>query len=872
MASNSQVDADGLLLLAGSRPRQALADARALLGARPQPREASIAHQAAGVVLRDFGDVSAAIGELRTALRLARQSGDADREPDVLATLGVTLIYAGRTAAGLAAFDRAAEQAAGVLAGRVQLRRGIALWTLGRDREAMADLRHAAGVLHRAGDSIWEARALTARADVHLAVGSTERAKADYSAAERLFAATGQELETAYTVQNRAKTAFRSGDLPSALSLFDDAARRYQLLGVVEPDLAIDRCAVLLAAGLAADALAEADIVISHLERSHSQPTKRAELLLVAASAALDGADPQIALARARDAQRLFSSQHRDWWRVHAQFLVLRASYSAGMASATLLHRATATAARLEDLGSVDATRAHLLAGRLALALRHRPAADRHLAAAARRRRRGPAMSRASGWLAEALRAEAAGDARRLLGACRRGLTVLDEHRLTLGSAELRAQATAHGAELAMLAQRHAVRAGRPRLLLSSSERWRATALAVPPVRPPDDRELGADLAALRHVTSSLEEARAREAPVAALAREQLRLEASVRARVLRTPGAASASRPVIDVADLLRELGAARLIQIVEVDRTLQVLVCGAGQVRRFAAGLSLDAARETEFVRFGLRRLASHREHDDLKSSAAILEAGGRKLETVMLGRAVRHLGDGPLVVIPPARFHAVPWALLPSLRDRVISVAPSAGAWLRARAIELPRSRRVVVICGPDLAAAGAEVPAVAGMYPDVTVLGAGSATAGQVLDAIDGAWLAHIAAHGSFRADSPLFSSLRMDDGPLTVYDFERLRRAPYRLVLPSCDSGLLAPAGADELLGLVSSLLPLGTAGILASVVPLNDSAAASLMPELHRWLASGRTLPESLLAVRRGAGADPLLLCTVMSLVALGAA
>ncbi len=53
---------------------------------------------------------------------------------------------------------------------------------------------------------------------------------------------------------------------------------------------------------------------------------------------------------------------------------------------------------------------------------------------------------------------------------------------------------------------------------------------------------------------------------------------------------------------------------------------------------------------------------------------------------------------------------------------------------------------------------------------------------------------------------------MHDGPLTVYDFEQLNRAPYRLVLSSCDSGVLAPAGADELLGLVSSLLPLGTAG------------------------------------------------------------
>ena len=56
-----------------------------------------------------------------------------------------------------------------------------------------------------------------------------------------------------------------------------------------------------------------------------------------------------------------------------------------------------------------------------------------------------------------------------------------------------------------------------------------------------------------------------------------------------------------------------------------------------------------------------------------------------------------------------------------------------------------------------------------YPDATVLGSGTATARRVLGALDGAGLAHIAAHGSFRADSPLFSSLRLDDGPFTVYD-------------------------------------------------------------------------------------------------------
>jgi CHAT domain len=324
-------------------------------------------------------------------------------------------------------------------------------------------------------------------------------------------------------------------------------------------------------------------------------------------------------------------------------------------------------------------------------------------------------------------------------------------------------------------------------------------------------------------------------------------------------------------VAGLLAGLGAAQLVQIVDIDGMLHVLVCGSGQVRHCTAGRSEDAARETDFARFGLKRLAHKPGPEGRKATAAVLEASGRNLEAELLGRAARFLGDGPVIIIPPGRLHAVPWALLPSLRDRVLSVAPSARAWLNARAIETPARHRVAVIRGPGLEAADTEVHAVAKMYDDATVLEGGCATAARVLGAIDGAWLAHIAAHGTFRADSPLFSSLRMDDGPLTVYDFERLRRAPYRLVLSSCDSGVQAPAGADELLGLVSSLLPLGTASILASVVPVNDTATASLMPELHRLLASGSPLADSLRAVRRAAGDDPLLLGTGLSLIALGA-
>jgi len=402
-----QPDTLELLPLALSRPKEALARARAVLAADPDPYHASIAHQTIGIVLREFGDVGEAIREVRTALRLAAKAGSSQREADVLATLGLALVFAGRTSSGLAAFDRAVRQSSGPLAGRVLMRLALALWTLGRHQDALEALRPAVTVLRRAGDTIWEARALTARAFVHLALGSVDRGTVDIARAERLFAAAGQEYESAVATHNHGVIAFRSGDLPAALDFLDAAAGRYDLLGAEVPDLSIDRCAVLLAAGLSRDALQEADRAIRGLEQGRGQATKRAELLLVAAESALAAADPRAALERAGAAHRLFCAQQRPWWRAHARLVLVRARFAAGMVSGQLLRQAARTAAELDALHAGEASQAHLLAGRTALALARFQEADRHLAIAAKARRRGPVLSRAGGWLAEALRAEA---------------------------------------------------------------------------------------------------------------------------------------------------------------------------------------------------------------------------------------------------------------------------------------------------------------------------------------------------------------------------------------------------------------------------------------------------------------------------------
>ena len=869
-AGSGEGDLEALLLLTLSRPREALARAHGILAGRPSPQEASIAHQAAGIVLRDIGDVGAGVRELRQALRLARRTGAANREADVLSSLGTALVHMGRTKDGLAAFDRAIHLSTGVMAGRVLHRRGVVLWVLGRYPAALDDYRRAISVLQRADDRVWTARALEGRGVVCLAIGSPARADADFVAAGRLFTETGQELESAKALINRGVAASRSGDLPAALSFFDEAASRYQKLNVPTSGLSLDRCDALLAAGLVGEALTEADSAIRAIERVRGRTTKKAELLLTAANCALAAAQPQGALDRAQSAYRFFRSQQNAWGQVHARLVLVQARHALGPVAGRLLRAAHEAADRLEELGSGEATQAYLLAGRVALDLGRRAEADRHLRLAARSRRRGPAMARASGWLAEALRAEAGPEPRRMLAACRRGLEVLDDHRLTLGASELRAQATARGSELATLAQRHAVRARRPRLLLAWTERWRATALTVPAVRPSADAELNAGLAALREVTGRLEEAGRQGTPTGPLQREQLRLEGAVRARSLQARGTAGPGRTVIDVSALLEKLGPAQLVEIVDVDGILYVLVCGDGRVRQFTAGRTQDAIKAVDFARFALRRLARSRVGDDPDSALAILKAVGPNLQNAILGPAADCLGDGPVVVVPPGKLHAIPWALLPALGDRVFSVTPSAHAWLRAQAARPPSHRRVALARGPGLITDGAEVPLVADLYDDVTTLSDGQATASRVLSAIDGAWLAHIAAHGRFRADSPLFSSLHLHDGPLTVYDFEQLRRAPYRLVLSSCDSGVLAPVGADELLGLVSSLLPLGTAGIIAGVVPLNDHAVVPLMVNLHHYLRAGQSLAESLCSVRREV-TNPIQQATAVSLIALGA-
>ena len=859
-------DPDELLALALSRPSDALAAAREVLAQHPPAVQAAVAHQAAGVVLRDFGDLGAAIGELEIARRFAHKAGNPARESDVLASLGVARLMAGQTRRGLSIIDTVLSRSQGVPAGRILIRRAWALWMVGRHTEALRDAQAAVALLSGAGDPVWEARALHHRATMYFAVGDIERADRDYARAETMYAELGQHVEYASARQERGVAAHARGDLPTALAHLDHAQGLFDQVGIFEPELAVNKCTVLLAAGLAWDALREADTAVSRIEERRGSAAWRAELLYSAALAAAATGDLDLAQRRSADALRMFRRQQRPWWAARAELVLLHCRFAGHEDSpAALLPAARRVTTRLDALDPARAVEAHLLTGRLALTRGRRDEAGRHLRAAAGARHRGSLRTRSAGWLAQAAGCEAEGRWRGMLAACDRGLTMLDLHLRTLGATELRALATAQGAELAGMALRHAVRRGNARMFLEWSERWRATALRVTPVRPSPDSDLVADLAALRNVVARLDSARGRAAPPALL-RERHRLEAAVRQRVLQTPAVAAVDAGPLRTADLLAQLGGTDLLELTDVGGQLYAVVASGGGLWLEHVGPAEAAMRSLAHALFALRREGAGRGTHRLD-----LDTIGRRLEEGLLGRSVRLLRGGPVVVVPTGRLHAVPWSLMPSLRERATAVAPSAAAWLRARRADQPPERRVVLVGGPRLATADAEVQRLAAQYPDAVVLAGGRAVVERVMAAMDGAWLVHMAAHGTFRADSPLFSAIELDDGPLTVYDLERLKRAPHRVVLSSCSSAVGEAVGADELLGLVSALIALGSAGVVASVVPVNDPATVPLMLALHERLRGGSGLAEALTLARHRASGDPLARATAHSFIALGA-
>ena len=559
-----------------------------------------------------------------------------------------------------------------------------------------------------------------------------------------------------------------------------------------------------------------------------------------------------------------------------ARHLALRARWIEGDRSSRLLARAEETASALAAGGFLVPTLdARLLAAQVALALGRGSVARRELALVSDHRRRGPVGLRSRAWHAEALLRLEAGNRTGAGAALRTGVQLLDQHRATLGATELRAYASAHVEDLARLGVHLSIQEGRPQQVFAWAERWRAGALRLRPARPPVDPRLAADLTALRAVVAEIEQAALSGQATDDLLATQTTLERAVRDRARHAPGmlASPADLPP-SCRSLAQVLGNRVLLELIDDDGTLYAVRVGAGRPRLYRLGTLAEVEAEVEHLRFALRRLAVQSGSDrTLRAAEEAATFSANRLDELLLAPAVTDIVDRPLVIVPTGPLHVLPWSVLPSNRGRAVTVAPSACVWHRAvTAADDGRPQSIVLAAGPRLAHAEAEVKALARRYRGARVFTSRRATCEALGAALDGATLAHLAAHGRFRSDNPLFSCVEVADGALTVYDLERLDRAPLVVVLSACDSGVSAVRPGDELMGLTAAVLTLGARTLVASVVPVPDAATRPLMLSLHAGLRAGLTPATALArAQARSADAGPGAAAAAAAFVCFGA-
>lgn len=202
--------------------------------------------------------------------------------------------------------------------------------------------------------------------------------------------------------------------------------------------------------------------------------------------------------------------------------------------------------------------------------------------------------------------------------------------------------------------------------------------------------------------------------------------------------------------------------------------------------------------------------------------------------------------VVVVPHGVLHYVPFHALFDGQgyaiDRcTLSYAPSASIFARCQEPR-PRSTGPALVLGvPDEQAPFIEDEArtVAATLPHARLFVGSDATEAVLREHAPESSVVHIASHGYFRPDNPMFSGIRLGDTYLNVYDLYRLRIHADLVTLSGCATGANVAAAGDELLGITRGVLCAGAQTVLLSLWNVHDESTSKFMKLLYGRMANG---------------------------------
>jgi tetratricopeptide (TPR) repeat protein len=677
------------------------------------------------------------------------------------------------------------------------------------------------------------------RSLVDMQRGRLDAALDDLHAAEATYREAGMDTEADLAVHNRGYVLMLSGDLVAALQTMqsvreplDDESALWAAINEQ------DRAEVLREAGLVTEAERSLAAVSAAFGR-HRAPRERATADYHLARSLLSHDPERAALVAAASARR-FAALGSSGWAVRADAIRLRARLAVGRVDRTgspvRVGRRLPARSKVEDVAEgliAHGFTSEAEALRLTDSLARIRTNGRTAAPSTRISPQTPLEVSLLVHEMRAARAAAQGreaEARRHAAA---GLDLFDRTRRAVGSLDLQVSASMRGSGLITSGLASALRSRDHPAVFEWSERARSLSGSFLPLRPPPDPEQAADLAELRVLRTAQPDGEWLSTPRAALLSDRTRQrqwshtaagERQVRASLAEAAAA-------LDDGDVL--------VSYVFDGRKLAALA--VSRERSELADLDWSAARS---AMSGLRA--------DLDMAATVvdgplaavirrgLEDRLATLSSVLCGPVDRLLsGAQRILVTTPGVLLGVPWMMLPAIRHRPLSVAPSVTTWIRDRSRDLPVAATAGFAAGPRVARGGEEVAVGSTAWTRAEVLRGPDATVADVTALASRVDVLHVAAHGRHAVDNPMFSGLELADGALFGYDIDLIPRVPQTVILSACEVGRSSVRWGEEALGMTRIWLHAGSRSVIAAPVVVADDNACELLGAVHESLAAG---------------------------------
>jgi tetratricopeptide (TPR) repeat protein len=219
------------------------------------------------------------------------------------------------------------------------------------------------------------------------------------------------------------------------------------------------------------------------------------------------------------------------------------------------------------------------------------------------------------------------------------------------------------------------------------------------------------------------------------------------------------------------------------------------------------------------------------------------------------IRHLvvDCDHLIIAPHGPLHHLPFhALLDADKYLVdefsISYAPSASVFSLCSE-RRPSDATASLIFGiPDsyTPEISSEVREIADIIPESRLFLGAEANTEALSNYAPHSRIVHLATHGLFRRDNPLFSAIQLGDSRVSLLDLYDFYIPADLVTLSGCSTAMNEVVGGDELIGLVRGFLYAGARSLVASLWEVHDASTAWFMKRFYAALVGGANKAASL--------------------------